>query len=266
VNQGQSEDPYEVAAPLLNLAADWLAVSEGTNIPLELAFHELRWREGWRLSIYRTPKEIEGVSVVLPRAHWYLESRRPPVAEMLSNMAVIHGHRPATLTTSAQIGDWLRPFLQETGGISSEQEVSLLRCAKPIEAQEGRWATADDLPQLRKYQERIDRNQQKYLDHSWNVLIALKALAVFGRGNSIVGSIRRYGPAPHYAGISDLFVLPDAQRDEIAAKLVGFVVKEILAQRKAVYVLVDKQDAAALSFYRALGFEDQQTFYRAYLE
>lgn len=266
MSRSHSEDPYAVAAPLLQLAEDWLAASKGTLVPLELAFHEMRWREGWRFSISRTPKEIEGVSVVLPAGHWYLEARRPFVAEMLSNMAVIHGRRAATLTTSPRVGDWVRTFLLGSGGIRAERRINLLRCTKRLNAQEGRWATAYDLPNLRKYENQIKSAQQKYLDTSWNVLIALKALAVFSQDNSIVASIRRYGPVPSYAGISDLFVLPTSRRDEIAAKLVGFVVNELLAQRQAVYVLVDEQDTPALAFYRDLGFENQGSFYRAYLD
>jgi ribosomal protein S18 acetylase RimI-like enzyme len=188
------------------------------------------------------------------------------VADLLSKMAVIHGHRAATLTTSPGVGDWVRTLLLESGGIRAEQRVNLLRCTKRLDAREGRWATAEDLPDLRKYEEQIKSAQQKYLDTSWNVLIALKALAVFSQDKSIVGSIRRYGPVPSYAGIADLFVLPTSRRDEIAAKLVGFAVNELLAQRQAVYVLVDEQDTRTLDFYRALGFEDQASFYRAYLD
>ena len=266
MNRSHSEDPYAVAAPLLQLAEDWLAASEGTLVPLELAFHEMRWREGWRLSISRTPKEIEGVSVVLPGGHWYLEVRRPFVADMLSKMAVIHGRRAVTLTTSPGVADWVRTFLLESGGIRAEQRVNLLRCTKRLDAQEGRWATADDLPGLKKFEEQIKSAQQKYLDTSWSMLIALKALAVFSQDKSIVGTIRRYGPVPSYAGITDLFVPPTSGRDEIAAKLVGFVVNELLAQRQSVYVLVDEQDTETLAFYRRLGFEDQGSFYRAYLD
>jgi len=266
VNRSPAEDPYELVSPLLKLAEDWLALSKGANIPLELAVHELRSRGGWRLSIYRTPEGIEGVSLVMPRAHWYLDALRPPVAEMLSNMAIIHGRRPATLTTSQRVGNWVRPFLLETGGIEAEHGVSLLRCTQPLDAQEGRWATADDLPNLRKYEKEIERDQSQYMDTSWEVLVAIKGLAVFSRDNSIVGSIRRYGPTPSYAAISDLFVLPEVRRNEIATKLTGFVVGELLAKRKAVYVLVDEDDTSTLAFYRAVGFEDQGTFYRAYLE
>ena len=55
-------------------------------------------------------------------------------------------------------------------------------------------------------------------------------------------------------------MLPTSRRDEIAAKLVGFVVNELLTQRQAVYVLVDEQDTPTLDFYRALGFEAQESF------
>ena len=68
------------------------------------------------------------------------------------------------------------------------------------------------------------------------------------------------------AGIADLFVVPKARRSEIATRLTGFVVGEILAQRKAVYVFVDESDTATLAVYRALGFEDLGTCYKANLK
>jgi len=266
VNSSPAEDPYELVSPLLKLAEDWPLLSQGENIPLELALHELRSRGDWRFSISRTPKEIEGVSIVLPHADWYLEALRPLVAEMLSKMAVIHGRRPSTLTTSQRVGDWLRPFLLETGGIVAESTARLLRCAKALDANKGRWATADDLQNLREYEKRIDPDQKRHMDTSWEVLVALKQLAVFTNEDSIVASMRRYGPAPSYAGIADIFVLPEVRRIKVARKLTGFVVGELLAKREAVYVLVDENDTSTLAFYRDYGFEDQGAFYRADLE
>jgi len=266
VNRSTADDPYELVSPLLALADDWLALSEGANIPLELAVHELRSRGEWRLSISRTSERIEGLSVVMPGAHWYLDALRPTIAEMLSNMAVIHGRRPATLTASQEVGGWLRGFLSETGGIRAERAVKLLRCDRAPVEREGRWAADADLTALREYEKGIDPDRLQYMDTSWEVLAAIRGLAVFTSGDLIVGSIRRYGPAPSYAAISDLFVLPDANRAEIAARLAGFVIGEILTRRKVVYVLVDESDVLSLASYRHLGFEDQGSFYRAYLE
>lgn len=266
VNNLQAEDPYASVAPLLKLATDWLARSEGANVPLELAVHELRWRGDWRLSIYRTPQDIEGVSVVMPRGDWFLEARGPSAAVFLANTAVVHGRRPATLTTSERVSALVRPFLLENGGIARELKLRTLRCTKPLAAREGRWATAADLPRLRKYEKQIDPAQRKLMDTSWEALIARKELAVFGANDSVVASIRRYGPAPSFAGIADLFVVPKARRSEIATRLTGFVAGELLVQRKAVYVFVDESDTSTLAFYRALGFEDLGTYYKADLK
>ena len=266
VNNLQAEDPYAGVAPLLKLATDWLANSEGANVPLELAVHSLRWRGDWRLSIYRTPQQIEGVSVVMPRGDWFLEAHGPLDAALLANTAAVHGQHPATLTTSERVSALVRPFLLDKGVIDREQNLRILRCTKPPAAKEGRWATAADLPRLRKYEKQIDPTQSKLMDTSWEALIARKELAVFGANDSVVASIRRYGPAPSFAGIADLFVVPKARRSEIATRLTGFVVGELLAQRKAVYVFVDESDTSTLALYRALGFEDLGTYYKANLK
>jgi ribosomal protein S18 acetylase RimI-like enzyme len=266
VNNLQAEDPYKGVAPLLKLATDWLARSEGSNVPLELAVHELRWRGDWRLSIYRTPQDIEGVSVVMPRGDWFLEARGLSAAVFLANTAVVHGRRPATLTTTERVSALVRPFLQENDGIDREVKLRTLRCTKPLAAKEGRWAAAADLPRLRKYEKQIDPAQSKLMDTSWEGLIARKELAIFVANDSVVASIRRYGPAPSFAGIADLFVAPKVRRTEIATRLTGFVVGELLAQRKAVYVFVEESDTSTLAFYRALKFEDLGTYYKAHLK
>ncbi|MDX6614404.1 MAG: hypothetical protein QOD75_3590 [Blastocatellia bacterium] len=262
----QAEDPYDGVAPLLQLATDWLANSEGVNVPLELAVYGLRWRGDWRLSIYRTPRAIEGVSVVMPRGNWFLDAQGSTPAVILANTAVIHGQRPATLTTSERVSALVRPFLLEQKGIDREQKLRTLRCTKPLAAREGRWATAADLPALRKYEKEIGRDQSNLMDISWEGLIARKELAIFGSQDSVVASIRRYGPAPSFAGIDDLLVLPEGRRSAVATRLTGFVVGEILAQRRAVYVFVNESDSATLAFYGALGFEDLGTCYKAYLK
>lgn len=266
MNNLQAEDPYEGVAPLLKLATDWLARSKSANVPLELAVHDLRWTGDWRLSIYRTPQDIEGVSVVMPRGDWFLEARGPSAAIFLANTAVIHGRRPATLTTTEQVSALVRPFLLDKGGIGREHKVRTLRCTKPLATEGGRWATAADLPELKKYEKQIDRAQRKLMNTSWEALIARKELVVFAANNSLVASIRRYGPAPSFAGIADLYVAPRGRRNKIATQITGFLVRELLAQRKAVYVFVDESDTSTLAFYRALEFEDLGSCYKADLK
>ena len=118
------EDPYEGVAPLLDLVTDWLAQSAGTNIPLELAAHSLRERGDWRLSIYRTGPEIEGVSIVMPGGDWFLEARGSSAAIYLANAAAIHGRRPATLTTTERVRALIGPLLSDKGAVSAEHEYS----------------------------------------------------------------------------------------------------------------------------------------------
>jgi len=257
-----AEDPYGGLAPLLALATDWLARSERTNIPLELTAHALRERGDWRLSIYRTGSEIEGISIVMPGGDWFLEARGPSAAVYLANAAAIRGRRPATLTTTERVRALIGPILSEKGAVSAEHELRTLRCTKAPSAREGRWAASADLPALKEYEMLIDRGQRKLIDTSWEGLVARKELAVFTRNDIVLASIRRYGPAPSFAGIADLFVVQQARRGRIGTALTGFVVGEILAQREAVYVLVDGSDAATVRFYGALGFEDQGTCYK----
>jgi ribosomal protein S18 acetylase RimI-like enzyme len=258
-----AEDPNEGLAPLLALATDWLALSERTNIPLELTAHSLRGRGDWRLSIYRTGSEIEGVSIVMPRGDWFLEARGPSAAIYLANAAAIRGQRPATLTTTERALALLRPILSEKGLVGAEHELRTLGCTKAPSAQEGRWAVSADIPALKEYELLLDRDQRNLIDTSWEGLIARKELAVLTRNDAVLASMRRYGPAPSFAGIADLFVVPQARRGRIGTGLAGFVLGEILAQRQAVYVLVDSSDAATLAFYDSLGFEDLGSCYKA---
>lgn len=260
------EDPYEGVAPLLDLVTSWLAQSVDANVPLELAAHELRWRGDWRLSIYRTGREIEGAGIVMPGGDWFVEARGSPAATFLANAAAIHGRRPATLTTTDRVGALIRPLLSDKDAIGGEHKLRTLRCTKPLAAKEGRWATNADLPRLEEYEKQIDRDQRKLMETSWEGLIARRELAIFGRQDDVVASIRRYGPTPSFAGIADLFVLPQFRRSQIGTLLTSFIAGEILAQRKAVYVFVDESDSATLGFYGALAFENLGTCYKADLK
>ena len=260
-----AEDPYSGIAPLLKLATDWLANSEAETVALELAVHQLRWRGDWRLSIYRTPQDMEGVSVVMPGRHWFLEARGKTAAFVLANAAVVHGRRPATLTTSERVSRLVRPFLSEQNAIDKELKLRILRCTKPAADREGRWATTADLPKLEKYQKQLGREASKFMDTTWKHLIARKDLAILTDRDAVVASIRRWGPAPSVAGVADLFVAAKSRRNEIATRLTGFVVGELLANRKAIYEFVDGADTATLELYRAAGFEDVGAGYRALL-
>jgi hypothetical protein len=260
------EDFYAQVAPLMELATEWLARSEGVNVPLELAAYSLRWKGDWRLSIYRTPQEIKGVSIVMPPGDWFLEAQGPLDAGLLTNIAAIHGRHPATLTTTERVSALVRPFLADRGFIAREQKVHVLRCTRPPADKGGRWARSADLPALREYEKQIKRDRRQSMDTAWEALIKRKDLAIVLQDYKVVASLRRYGPAPFSAGIADLNGASTRDASKALAGLTGFVVTELLSNRKSVYVLVDESDTSSLTFYRGLEFEDVGTLYRAYLK
>jgi hypothetical protein len=262
----KTEDFYAQVAPLMKIATDWLARSEGVNVPLELAAYSLRWKGDWRLSIFRTPKEIKGVSIVMPPGDWYLQVQGSLDAALLANIAAIHGRHPATLTTTERVSALVRPFLADRGFIEREQKVHLLRCTKPPADTGGRWAKAADLPKLKEYEKQIKRDQLRSMDTAWEALIKRKDLAILPEGDKVIASVRRYGPAPSFAGIADLQGVRSRDITSAMAKLTGFVAGELLSNRKSVYVLVEDSDTSSLTFYRGLGFEDAGTLYKAYLK
>ena len=261
-----TEDFYAQVAPLMELATDWLARSEGKNVPLELAAFSLRWRGDWRLSIFRTPKEIKGVSIVMPPGDWFLEAQGSMDAALLANTAAIHGQHPATLTTTERVSKLVRPFLADRDFIKQERKVHLLRCTKPPAESSGRWARSADVPQLKEYEKKIKRDQRQLMDTAWEALIKRKELAIVSEDNKVMASIRRYGPAPNSAGIADLHGVAGRNNARVMAGLTGFVLGELLSARKSVYVLVDESDASSLAIYRELGFEDLGTLYKADLK
>jgi GNAT superfamily N-acetyltransferase len=222
----------------------------------------LRWYGDWRLSICRRAAEVEGVSVVMPGGNWFLEAQTPLAAAALANMAVVRGRRPAAITTTDRVKELVRPLLQEKQAIEREEAVRLLRCQSIPADWEGRWATPADLPLLQKYEEQVRRDGVD-LNTSWKAFIDRRELAVAAVSDAIVGSIRRYGPAPQFAGVADLYVLPAFRRGNLAKRLVGFAVSELLATRRAVYVLTDQSDSNTNKFYEALGFLDAGTYYKA---
>lgn len=260
------EHPYYGLSHLFGLATDWLALSEGANVPLELAAYDMQWRGGWRFSIYRTPKEIEGVSVVMAGGNWFLEARGKSAAAFLTKTAIINGRHPSTLTTTEKVEELVRPYLSEYGEIKGRNTLLILKSSKRFEKQDGRWASDADIPALKKYEEQIERDEIKAMDTSWEGLIARKELAIGSHKNAIVASVRRFGPGPSSAGIADLYVAPNSREKKIGTELTGFVVNQLLGKRRAVYVLVDETDSATRELYRKLGFEEVGKCYKLYFD
>jgi len=262
----QETDPYQGVAPLLDLAQQWLTRSGGANAPLVWAAYDLRWRGDWRLSIHRKGADVEGVSVVMPGGHWLIEATTPMAASALANTAVIHDRRPTTLTTSARVAEWLRPLLTEHGALAAERTLRILSCEKPSSSHEGRWATTDDLAKLAAYEKQIKSERREDIDTSWDALIARKELAIVEDGGGIVASLRRYGRAPTSAAVADLYVVPAARQSKAGSNLAGFVVSDLLSQRKVVYAAVDETDSPGLASYTGAGFIAVGTCSRALLK
>ena len=123
-------DPYRAGVSLLEIAMDWVSRQDSERPAFALELSMLTHRADWRLSIYRTPQGVQGVSVVFPGGDWRMEADDEDSALMLANMAVIDQQIPCRLTASERTTAMLRPQLSRTGRIRSESELISLTCEK----------------------------------------------------------------------------------------------------------------------------------------
>jgi hypothetical protein len=206
----------------------------------------LAHRAGWRLSIYRTPQGVKGVSVVFPGGDWRMEADDQASALMLANMAASNGRIPSTLTTSAQTAEWLSPYLSKTGHVRNEGELICMTCRQPFAQRSGRWATKEDLAALKEFSA-----SPTFPAANWEALIAFHELAIIDNGSEIVAAAVTTGKTETLAGLAAIRFDP---------LLVAFLTAELLTDCPAVQVSVPIEETER---YRSLGFQPSGTLYMA---
>jgi hypothetical protein len=231
---------------ILELANGWVTHENIERSALALDLSILPHRAGWRLSIYRAPQGIKGVSVVFPGGDWRMEADDQDSALMLANMASINGYIPSTLTTSAQTAEWLSPYLNKTGRVRNEGELICMTCRQPLGQRGGRWATKEDLAALKEFSA-----SPTFPAANWEALIAFHELAIIDNGSEIVAAAVTAGKTETLAGLAAIRFDP---------LLVAFLTAELLTDRPAVQVSVSLEET---EIYRSLGFLPTGTRYTA---
>jgi hypothetical protein len=238
--------PYEPVVSILELANGWLAHENVERSAFALDLSILAHRAGWRLSIYRTPQGVKGVSVVFPGGDWRMEADDQDSALMLANMAAMDERIPSTLMTSARTAEWLSPYLNKTGRVRNEGELVCMTCRQPLGQRGGRWATKEDLAALREFSA-----NPTFPAANWEALIAFHELAIIDNGSKIVAAAVIAGKTAALAGLAAIGFDP---------LLVAFLTAELLTDRPAVQVSVPREEAER---YRSLGFQPSGTLYMA---
>lgn len=263
-----SELPSGAPAAEVDEARAWLAEVAHENLGTEIA---LRSPGAWNVAFARrSDGGLAGVSAHTPGGQWFLEAEGPAAtADLVGAVAGIAraaGRWPGKVTTSGAVKKWLRPLLADHHVLPvREHDLLVMLCTTSQGDGEGRWAVPADRPALKQYQALYNEERRTTLAPDWELLLHRAAVAVLERDGRIVAVVKRTADTARYATIGGTWTNPDYRGRGLAKHLTAFLVGELLRDRRAVHLVVDDDNRAAVTLYRSLHFEPTGSCYMAYL-
>lgn len=246
---------------------DWLAEHAHENLGTELVMRAVvAGAEGWQAMTASGADGLAGVSVWAPGGQWYLEADSEAVVVELAG--AVCGGWPAKVRTSGTVKVWLRRWLVEQGGgelIVREHDQLAMVCPTSPGPGEGRWAARVDRGELERYQAAYNEERGTTMAPDWEALVSRRAVAVLDGDGRVVAAVRRTADTARYATIANIWTDPEHRRRGFAARLMAFVLTDILTECRALHLIVDDDNTAAIALYRSLGFDDVGRSYTAYL-
>ncbi|GEM_PF-2265109 len=166
--------------------------------------------------------------------------------------------------TSSQVKNWIRPLLLKDYQLKNEYDQLVMTCTKlPCKA-EGRWALPKDKSRLQDYEQAyITERGSGNPNRNWDDLINKRQIAVLEYSGQIV-SVVRYNPINNEANLVAPFTFPEFRRQGFARKLLGFLIRELLKEYRAVKLWVDDDNLMAIALYHSLGFKQIGLCYTSY--
>jgi hypothetical protein len=200
---------------------------------------------------------------VLAGGQWFLEAADESAALLLANMAVVGGRVPAALTTSAQVGAWLRPHLAATGRLAREETVLSLLCREARAPGSGQWAQPEHLPALRAFDAEMSAAGLAFYHPAWEILIAFREAAILMVDGAVAAVVERFGSTAAWAGITGVRAAPRRQGTSAESDLLHFAVSELLRECPAVHAFAPASQTVQDELLRSAGFVPAATRYGA---
>ena len=256
---------------LLQAAAQWLAENSHENLELERGLDYLISnnmpfeRVGGKLVIATSHAEICGVLMVEPnQANVSLEASDRITAQMLFAIFQSIGI-PKRVFTSIQVKKWIHSLLLQNYQLRREYDQIVMICTQAPRGGEGRWAKPEDKEWLQAYEAAyIAERGSGTLNRDWDLLIAMKQIAVLENNGEIVSVVKRGRHTAKYAGLFAPLTFKKYRRQGFGYRLLAFFIGELLQERPAVHLWLDDDNSPALALYHSLGFQQIGRCYTGY--
>jgi len=248
-------------------ALAWLAAHAHENLGTEIALRQAL--PGSDIAFVRDGEgKLASVSISAPAGQWFLEANGlDATAELVAAVASRPSRRwPAKATVSGTLKPWLQPLLAEHGvGPVREHDLLAMVCRRPAAGADGRWATPADRPALERYQTLYNEERRTTIAPDWDSLLARQTVAVLEAEGRLVAVVKRTTDTARYATIGGTWTDPAFRGRGLARRLTAFLIGSLLAERPAVHLIVDDDNAAAIALYRSLGFGEVGSCWMGYL-
>jgi len=244
-------------------SVNWLADVAHENLATEIILSHLQPGSNWTLQFLRVGREIQGISIVTPSGHWFLEAKSEDQALTLASLTCRLG-LPKRMTCSGVYSELLRSFVLDIGEITREHYMDVLICNKAVVTDGPEWANQDHLDQLAEYQ--VAYNQERNTSNVIDVdNINKNRMAVLIKNSKVASVVKYLGATTNYACIGGTYTFPQERRKGYASQVIQFIVSELLKIKPAVHLIVDSDNVAAMGVYKEVGFKSKGTCYMAYL-
>ncbi len=247
--------PIEIVASptseTLDQVADWLSLRCHENLGAEILLRGRGTRPISRVAVARRGPAFAGVSVLSSSGGWYLEAADPEtVATLVEQMETT---APMRFTTVADVRDWAQPVVERRWDVPRRHRL-LAMTSSHVAGGQGRWATADDIETLERYQALYNAERRTATQPDWTDVLARRQVAVLEDQGRIVAVVRRSGETARYACIGGTFTFPEFRKHGYGRKLTAFMVEQLLVECPRVHCIVDDDNHPALALYRSLEF------------
>lgn len=173
--------------------------------------------------------------------------------------------QPSRIVTTSFGGEILPSMLTDQVNLLQGYEQWIMVREFQLPQAEGRMATRSDIPRLVEYQHLYNQERSVAETPDWELLIQQAKVAVYEIEGQIVSIVRFGIETSRLVNLGGTYTFPGYRRQGYAARVLAFVVNQIIDRGRMAHLIVDRDNHSAVALYRQIGFKSIGSSYVGYL-